>query len=265
MAAKRKFKVGINNIVSWGATVVIIGLMAKLQHWPAGDWLIIAGLGTEAILFFLLGFQSEEQDVDWTRVYPELAEDYQGELPQASARPVANVGTTAALDKMLQDAQISPNLIGTLGDGLRSFGDKVAAISNVSDASLATSQFTDKLKNATVGFDRLNVAFEKASADLANIGNASTDAKTYQEQVGKLANNLQQLNTVYELELKESGEKLRSITQHYDSIAKTLQNFGESASDTQQLKEHVSHLNKSLASLNAIYGNMLAAMNQPRV
>jgi len=265
MAEKRKFKVGINNIVSWGATVVIIGLMAKLQHWPAGDWLIVAGLGTEAILFFLLGFQSEEKEVDWTKVYPELADDYQGELSKASARPAAAVGNTAALDKMLQDARISPDLIGNLGDGLRTFGDKVAAISNVSDASLATSQFTEKVQRATAGFDKLNVAFERASSDLANIGGASTDAKTYQEQVGKLAGNLQQLNAVYELELKESGEKLKRVTQHYDSITQTLQNFSESATDTKQLKEQVSHLNKNLASLNAIYGNMLAAMNQPRV
>lgn len=265
MAEKRKFKVGINNIVSWGATVVIIGLMAKLQHWPAGDWLIVAGLGTEAILFFLLGFQREDDGVDWTKVYPELAEDYQGELPKVSARPTTAVGNTAALDKMLQDARISPDLIGNLGDGLRTFGDKVASISKVSDASLATEQFTEKVKGATQGFDKLNIAFERASSDLANIGGASTDAKTYQEQVGKLANNLQQLNAVYELELKESGDKLKRITQHYDSLANTLQNFNESAADTQQLKEQVSHLNQNLASLNAIYGNMLAAMNQPRV
>ena len=266
MAEKRKFKVGINNIVSWGATVVIIGLMAKLQHWPAGDWLIVAGLGTEAILFFLLGFQNDSNDVDWTKVYPELAEDYQGELPKVSARPAAaSVGNTAALDKMLQDARISPELIGNLGDGLRSFGEKVSAISTVSDAAVATNQFTEKIKGATTSFDKLNVAFERASSDLASIGGASADAKTYQEQVSKLANNLQQLNAVYELELKESGDKLKRITQHYDSIANTLQNFNESAADTQQLKEQVGHLNKNLASLNAIYGNMLAAMNQPRV
>ncbi|WP_257658404.1 type IX secretion system motor protein PorL/GldL [Parapedobacter lycopersici] len=267
MAKKGKFKVGINNVVSWGATVVIIGLMAKLQHWPWGDWMIVVGLGTEAFLFLILGFQREGDDVDWTRVYPELAEDYDGELPKTTTRPapVANIGHTAALDKMLQDAKISPDLIGNLGDGLRSFGDKVSAISNVSDASLATAQFTEKVKSATSGFDQLNVAFEKASADLASIGGASTDAKTYQEQVGKLASNLQQLNAVYELELNESGQKLKTITQHYDSIAETLKNFNDSAADTQQLREQVSHLNKNLASLNAIYGNMLAAMNQPRV
>ncbi len=265
MAAQRKFKVGINNIVSWGATVVIIGLMAKLQHWPAGDWLIVAGLGTEAVLFLLLGFQNEEKDVDWTKVYPELAEDYSGQLPQATAKSAVNTGTTAALDKMLQDARISPDLIGNLGDGLRAFGDKVSAISNVSDASIATNQFTEKVKGATQSFDQLNVAFERASNDLANISSGSGDVNAYHEQVHKLANNLQHLNAVYELELQDTGKKLQTISQHYDSIAHTLQNFNESVVDTQQFKEQVAHLNKNLASLNAVYGNMLAAMHQPRV
>lgn len=264
---KRKFKIGINSVISWGASVVIVGLMFKILHWPGGEWMIAVGLITEAILFFILGFQADNPEPDWTRVYPELDEEFSGELPKSSVRaaaaPVA-VGNTAALDKMLQDAKISPELIGNLGDGLRSFGDKVAAIGNVSDASLATNQFTQKLQSAAAGFDKLNASFEQASADLANIGGASADAKTYQEQVGKLAGNLQQLNAVYELELQESQTKLKTITQHYNSIADTLKNFQDSAANTQEFKEQVNHLNKNLASLNAIYGNMLAAMNQPR-
>lgn len=266
MAAKKKFKVGINNVVSWGATVVIIGLMFKLQHWPAGDWLIVLGLGTEALLFFLLGFQNEREDVDWTKVYPELAEDYTGELPKASSRQDSGAtGTTAALDKMLQDARISPDLIGNLGDGLRAFGDKVAAISNVSDASLATSQFAEKVKGATGTVERLNSAFEKAASELANVSSSGTGVQAYHEQIHKLTSNLQHLNAVYELELQDTGKKLQTISQHYDSIARTLQNFNDTVVDTQQFKEQVANLNKNLTSLNAIYGNMLAAMNQPRV
>lgn len=264
MAEKRKFKIGINNIVSWGATVVIIGLMAKLQHWPAGDWLIVVGLGTEALLFLLLGFQTEEKDVDWTRVYPELSEGYQGELPKAAVQPLASAGNTAALDKMLADARISPELIGNLGDGLRTFGEKVAAISNVSDASLATNQFTERVKGATGSVDKLNAAFEKASGDLAGISAGGSNITAYHEQVNKLANNLQHLNSVYELELQDTGKKLKTISQHYDSIASTLQQFNNATADTQQFGEQVAHLNKNLASLNAVYGNMLAAMNQPR-
>src|ERR1700761_5842325 len=118
--AGKKQPYGINNIVSWGATVVIIGLLFKIQHLPFGGLFISIGLGAEALLFFILGFQREETEIDWTRAYPELAHDYNGELPKAAApRAVsAPASNTAALDKMLSDAKIGPELIGSLGEGL---------------------------------------------------------------------------------------------------------------------------------------------------
>src|SRR5476651_1564828 len=103
--AGKKQPYGINNIVSWGATVVIVGLMSKILHWPGATWFISGGLSAEAILFFLLGFQRDEKEIDWRRAYPELDEDYAGELPKASARPVSSGSNTAALDKMLADAK----------------------------------------------------------------------------------------------------------------------------------------------------------------
>ena len=57
--AGKKQPYGINNIVSWGATIVIIGLLFKIQHWPYGGLFISLGLGMEAFLFLILGFQRE--------------------------------------------------------------------------------------------------------------------------------------------------------------------------------------------------------------
>lgn len=213
MAKKKKFSFGISTFINWGATVVIIGLMFKILHWPYGEWFIAIGLSVEALLFFIMGFVSAEKDVDWTRVYPELDEDYAGELPARSAittaaAPVAAIGNTAALDKLLQDAKIDENLIGNLGDGLRTFGDRVAAISKVADTALATNQFADKLNAASTSASQLGHAFDRAASD--------------------------------------------------------LQTFNESAADMQQFKEQVNTFNKNLSSLNAIYGNMLSAMNTNR-
>lgn len=213
MARKKKFGFGINTLINWGATVVIIGLMFKILHFKGGEWMIGIGLAVEALLFFIMGFMAAEKEVDWTRVYPELDEEFNGELPKRStvapavAQPVA-IGNTAALDKLLQDAKIDENLIGNLGDGLRTFGDKVAAISKVADTAAATNQFADKLNAASTGASQLSHAFERAAAD--------------------------------------------------------LQTFNESSADMQQFKEQVSTFNKNLASLNAIYGNMLSAMNTNR-
>src|ERR1700748_456722 len=105
--AGKKQPYGINNVVSWGATVVIIGLLFKIQHWPNGGLFISIGLLSEAVLFFILGFQRDEVEIDWTKAYPELAHDYSGELPKTSTKAVGSgVSTTAALDKMLEEAKI---------------------------------------------------------------------------------------------------------------------------------------------------------------
>jgi hypothetical protein len=44
-----------------------------------------------------------------------------------------------------------------------------------------------------------------------------------------------------------------------------MQNFNESLDDSKAFKDEVGKLAKNLNALNAIYGNMLSAMNQPRV
>ena len=202
MARKKKFGFGINTFINWGASVVIIGLMFKILHFPGGEWMIGVGLAVEAVLFFIMGFLSAEEDVDWTRVYPELDEEFRGELPTRSVQPVAvnsagSMGNTAALDKLLQDAKIDENLIGNLGDGLRSFGDKVASIAKVADTANATNHFADKLNAASTGASQLSHAFERAAADLQSFNESATDMQQFKEQVSTFNKNLTSLNAIY--------------------------------------------------------------------
>ncbi|MDB5114709.1 MAG: gliding motility protein GldL [Mucilaginibacter sp.] len=262
--AGKKQPYGINNVVSWGATVVIIGLLFKIQHLPFGGVFISIGLGAEAILFLILGFQRETTELDWTRAYPELDDDYKGELPKASITGGSNFSNTAALDKMLADAKIGPELIGSLGEGLRTFGDKVNAISKVTDAGEATITFTQKVKTATASYENLSAAFDKASVNLNEMANSNVDSKAYHDQVNNLAKNLSALNAVYELELQDSSAHLKSMNKFYQNLSLTMNNFNESLEDSKQFKDEVGRLAKNLSSLNAIYGNMLSAMNQPR-
>ncbi len=267
MAGKKK-PYGINNIVSWGASIVIVGLMFKILHFPGSTYFIAGGLTVEALLFLMLGFQREEKEIDWTRVYPELNEDFSGELPKATVKQVSTgsgFSNTAALDKMLEDAKIGPELIASLGDGLRTFGDKVKGIARVTDAGDATMMFTEKVKTAAAGYDKLSVAFENASKNLTELGESNVDSKAYHEQVNNLAKNLSALNAVYELELQDSSAHLKSMNKFYQNLSLTMNNFNESLEDSKQFKDEVGRLAKNLASLNAIYGNMLSAMNQPRV
>jgi gliding motility-associated protein GldL len=240
--------------------------MFKILHWPGATYFIAGGLTTEALLFFLLGFQREEKEIDWRRAYPELDEDFDGELPKSSTKSVGTgAGNTAALDKMLAEAKIGPELIGSLADGLRTFGDKVNSISRVTDAGDATIAFTNKVKQASASYDTLSNAFEKASSNLSEMANTNIDSKTYHEQISKMAKNLTSLNAVYELELQDSSNHLKSMNKFYQDMAVTLSNFNASANDSKQFKDEVNKLAKNMSTLNSIYGNMLSAMNQPRV
>jgi len=265
---KKDNSVWINRAISWGASVVIIGVLFKILHigGSTANYMIGIGLGVEAFLFFLMGFNPPPKDPDWEKVYPELAENYAGELPQASQRNVAQTpSATAALDKMFSDANVDQAAINNLGAGLRAFSDKVSSINNISDVSLATNEFTDKLRMASSKFDNLGTAFEKASANLVALSNTNTNAKSYHEQVQQLTQNLSSLNNMYERELRDSASHLQSMNKFYEHLSFTMQNFNESLDDSKVFKDEVSKLAKNLASLNAIYGNMLSAMNQPRV
>ena len=72
------------------------------------------------------------------------------------------------------------------------------------------------------------------------------------------------MNAVYELELQDSSAHLKSMNKFYSNLSQTMSNFNESMDDSKQFKEEVAKLSKNLSSLNAVYGNMLSAMNQPR-
>lgn len=268
--AARKQPGWLHVAISWGASIVILGALAKIIHFggSAANYVIGVGLGVEALLFFLTGLYPPEPELPWERVYPELSDKFTGELPKATTRPAvpaAGFSSTAALDKMLVDAKIGPELIESLGTGLRTFGDKVATISNVTDAATATNEFTGKIKTASSSFDNLNTAFGKATEQLVQMGESNVDSQAYHDQVNNLAKNLSALNAVYELELQDSSAHLKSMNKFYQNLSLTMNNFNESMEDSKQFKEEVGKLAKNLASLNSIYGNMLTAMNQPRV
>src|SRR3546814_11049227 len=104
------------------AVPVILGVLFKLLHWPGSQIMLIVGLMGEALVFLVMSTQPEYVDWDWSRAYPELNEDSAKAAPRP--RPVNHEGVTQHLDRMMEDARIGPELINSLGSGLRTFGEK---------------------------------------------------------------------------------------------------------------------------------------------
>jgi gliding motility-associated protein GldL len=74
------FKTIMPKVYGIGAAVVIVGALFKILHLPGADEMLMIGLLTEAAIFFLSAFEPPHKETDWTKVYPELAEDFEGSV-----------------------------------------------------------------------------------------------------------------------------------------------------------------------------------------
>jgi gliding motility-associated protein GldL len=75
-----------------------------------------------------------------------------------------------------------------------------------------------------------------------------------------LTKNLGSLNTIYELELKESNNHLKALNGFYGKMAEASQVMMSSVDDANKAKDQIGALANNLSKLNSVYGNMLSAM-----
>ena len=89
----------------------------------------------------------------------------------------------------------------------------------------------------------------------------SKTGQSYESQLETLNKNLSALNSVYELQVKESNEHLKGAQQVYSGVEDMIRKLKDSVDETNRYKDEIMKLRDNLSSLNSIYGNMLSSMN----
>jgi gliding motility-associated protein GldL len=252
----------VPTIYSAGAAVVILGALAKIQHWDFGGPLLTAGLGTEVLIFLLYALQTLTQssgnEPDWTRVYPELSDDYSG--PAISRSNSASSGVTAKLDSMLDNAKISPEIFDNLGKGFRNLSDTVGKISDLTDATVATNEYAKNVKSASTAITDMNKSYGVAINAMSSMADATKDAQSYRDQFQQITKNMGALNAVYELELQDTTKHLKAMNAFYGNLTTAMANMADATKESQLFKNEMAKLTTNISSLNNVYGNMLTAM-----
>jgi gliding motility-associated protein GldL len=192
----------MNFAYGMGAAVVIIGALFKLMHWPGASAMLIIGLGTEAFIFGLSAFDSVEEELDWTLVYPELAGG------EAKARKVKAVGSedtqgllSQKLDNMLKEAKIDGELMASLGNSIKNFEGAAKAISPTVDSVASTKKYAEEMTKAATQLETLNGLYQvqlQSAERNAQINNEVADNNLkLKDQMQSLTSNLSSLNNVY--------------------------------------------------------------------
>jgi len=243
-----------------GASVVIIGALFKIEHWPGASAMLIVGLGTEALIFAVSAFEPPHTEVDWTLAYPELAGIEDDQLTEATKSKTKD-GIAHEMDKLLSEAKIGPDLIESLGSGFRNLSEHTSHLNNISDASVATNEYVENVKTAAGKMNNLSDSYQKASETLAGITVDPEDGGTYADNMRSVSSKLSELNNIYELQLRSATEHMEASSKAYEGMDTLMQNLQKSLESTEKYKENISELATNLGELNTIYGNMLSAMS----
>ncbi len=247
-ARKRTFLTLIDVLVSAGAAVIIFAAWAKITHQSYANSMLTIGMWTETAIFAVYAI------IEWVK--PKSHEE---DAPVAAAVPAGNPALKS-LDKMIQEADITPVSLKKLGEGFQKLGTTVNGMSEVGDVVKSTGDFSAKTKEATAAIGSMATAFNNSATTMASFNNASESARGFHEQVQVLTKNLGSLNTIYELELKESNNHLKALNSFYGKMAEASQAMMNSVDDANKAKEQIGALANNLGKLNSVYGNMLSAM-----
>jgi gliding motility-associated protein GldL len=254
-----------------GAAVVIVGAMFKLLHIAGAGVMLGVGLTTEAVIFFLSAFEPKKVEPDWTKVYPELAEDYEGAVGARSIKGKPQESVSKKLDTMLESAKIGPELVDSLGRGMRSLSETTSRLGQMGNAAVATSEYSNSVKAAAANINKMNQSYAESvgsMVEMANVSkvataemaNASKDSREYHNQVQSVTKNLGALNAVYEMELQDANQHIKAMNKFYTNLTTSLDSMAKATEDADKFKGEINKLTTNLARLNNIYGGMINAM-----
>ena len=281
----------VNIIYSAGASVVIIGALFKILHWPGASTVLMIGMFTEAFLFLIGTLEHPHPEFHWDNVFPQLLEygtkpellEEKSKMPRptllgagvAGGPQVAAAGFAgpagAAEPAGAKVPQLKEGDLQALKDGIADLAKTATQFAELGKVAQTGVKLNDKLmaaeaatteyaaKLATVGLatDNLTQATSGLSGAYAQIGadmkSVAEETKAYKAGVEQVGKSIASLNSVYELQLQSVNAQMEA--------QKSAASAAKEAAEAQlAFANGAKQLQKQVADLNGIYGNMLNAL-----
>ena len=261
MAQSKLQKKLFHMVYSLGASIVILGALGKIMHMSIlgipGGTLLTIGLVVEAIVFAISAFEPMEEDLDWSKVYPELTGGQrnvvQGEDTEAKSL------LSEKLDNMLKEAKLDVGLMKSLTGSIENFKGAAENIKPAVDSIAATNRYSEQLSLAASQMESLNSLYK------VQLESTNRQAQANEE----IANNA----TLLKDHMKQMSDQLSLGTTHMESLNDLYKKQAESTShqaqvneeiavNATQLKAQMESMAANLENLNSVYGGMLTAMTR---
>ena len=278
----KAYKNFMSKVYGWGAAIVILGALFKINHYSGANEMLIIGLCTESLIFFFSAFEPPHVEPDWSLVYPELAGMYHGGAGTPAAAPHkvhAGKSTTQELDDMLSKAKIGPELIESLGEGMRKMSENVSKMSDVTNAAVANDEFVKTVKDASKSAGELSSSYKKTAdilnQDASTVGEFSSSVKSAAASAGTLAGVYTEVSNSIKKEMSatehfsntmsiatESANRLaEKYTKAAEMLTKSAESLNFTALDSKSYNDQLQKISHNLSALNAMYEMQLQSSN----
>lgn len=236
--SSRKGQIIFNYLYSWGAAVVIIGAMFKIIHLPFADYILMAGMITEAVVFFISAF------------------DYISPTP--ATETVANAGVIIG-SSVTGGTVVTPQAAAVRaesGKGKVEGSGSVVVVTgggggNISGGSFSGSGATSagNAGGGNIGVNQTASSTGTYSSGASGSGNASGRSVTpeYAQSLNDTAQNLEEFSTTIQ-SLNEASQKLLGAYKH--------------VTETQGFVDNLATLNQNVSGLNDVFNTQLQTITE---
>jgi len=278
--SSKGYKNFMSKLYGIGASVVIVGALFKIVHITGANEMLFVGLMTEAVIFFFSAFEPPHVEPDWSLVYPELAGLYNEGKHGSIKRTATGKTVTQELDEMLSKAKIGPELIESLGEGMRKMSENVSKMSDVTNTAVATEGFVKNVTEAGKSAGELSSSYKRVSdvlqQDAASVGEFSSSVKSAAASAGNLAEVYTEVSVAIKKEMNATEtfsnsmstatEAANKLSEKYNISAELLSKSAEmlnfSAIDSKEYNDQLQKISGNLAALNTIYEVQLRSSNE---
>ena len=275
-------------VYSLGASIVIVGALFKIMHFPGAGPMLIAGMGVEALLFAIGCLDKPHAEHHWENVFPQLV-GYGADpelIKELESRPRptllggGNDGGSSANVPALNEKELE-----SLKAGISNLAKTATQLSELGSVANTTNKLNEKLDaagQAAEQFAQAGKAVSEKSVALgetyvqvtADMQKVVADTKAYEAQVANLSSQLTSLNAVYELQIKAlqsqvdayktQSAKIADATAQVENLSAGVKSMAEQANEALKNQEAyvagAKQLANQVADLNKVYGNMLNAL-----
>ena len=191
-------------LYGWGASLVILGALFKILHLKFANEMLMIGMGTEALIFFMSAFEKAPKQYNWERAYPGILDVEDKESGTVMQQ----------LDKMLEHADVDSKTIKNLGDGMKKLSQSASGLGDVADG---TKKYNTQMLTASQSLEKINDLY------MEQIKSSEEQFMATKKMTSNLTSSLDHTHRLH-VELSSLSENLNALNNVYGSMLNAMTN-----------------------------------------